>query len=179
MWKNYRGGRATTIWLYTFSDHGTEKIPQPEGRSNDTDPMWIGDTVFFLSDRNGEFNLFSFDTATGSVQQITEYTDFPIVDASNQGGTIIFEQAGTLHTFDTANGLVTDLKIGVATDLQELRPRYADVSESIRSAHISPSGSRAVFEIRGEIVTVPAEKGDPRNLTLTPGANETGAGVVS
>ena len=175
VWKNYRGGRVTTIWLYTFADHGTEKIPQPEGRSNDTDPMWIGDTVFFLSDRNGEFNLFSFDTSTGSVNQITEYMDFPIVDASHLGGTIIFEQAGTLHTYDTAEMLVTDLKIGVATDLQELRPRYADVSESIRSAHISPSGSRAVFEVRGEIVTVPAEKGDPRNLTSTPGANETGA----
>ncbi len=60
-WKNYRGGTATTIWLYTFADHATRKIPQPEGRSNDTDPMWIGNEVYFISDRNGEFNLFSFD----------------------------------------------------------------------------------------------------------------------
>ena len=175
VWKNYRGGTVSTIWLYTFSDHETLKIPQVEGRSNDTDPMWIDDTVYFLSDRNGEFNLFSYDTGDGAVEQLTSYTDFPIIDASYGGGTIVFEQAGTIHTFDVAMRGTTDLKIGVATDLQELRPRYADGSDFIRSADISPSGSRAVFGVRGEIVTVPAEKGDPRNLTLSQGANETGA----
>ncbi len=159
VWKNYRGGRVSTIWLYTFSDHGTVMVPQPEDRSNDTDPMWIGDTVYFLSDRNGEFNLFSYDTSNGDVNQVSNYREFPIVDASHDGRTIIFEQAGTIHTFDVATGEISDLEIGVATDLQELRPRYAKGSDFVRNADISPSGSRAVFEMRGEIVTVPAEKG--------------------
>ncbi len=172
VWKNYRGGTVTTIWLYTFSDHATEMIPQPEGRSNDTDPMWIGDRIFFISDRNGEFNLFSFEPASEAVEQHTRYTDFPIVSASHGNGTIIFEQAGTLHTYDVGTGEITDLEIGIAADLQELRPRYVKGSEYIRSADISPSGSRAVFEFRGEIITVPAEKGDPRNLTQTTGTNE-------
>ena len=172
VWKNYRGGTVATIWLYTFADHGTEKIPQPDGRSNDTDPMWIGDTVYFLSDRNGEFNLFSFATASKNIEQLTHYSDFPIVDASHDDGTIIFEQAGTLHTYDLGTGRITDLEIGIATDLPELRPRYVKATDFVRGANISPSGARAVFEVRGEIVTVPAEKGDPRNLTLTPGASE-------
>jgi len=172
VWKNYRGGTVTTIWLYDFSDHGTEKIRQPEGRSNDTDPMWVGDAVYFLSDRNGEFNLFSFDTSSKAIEQLTEYTDFPIVDASFGDGTIIFEQAGTIHTYDLATGRASDLKIGVAADLQELRPRYVKGADFIRGADISPSGSRAVFEVRGEIITVPAEKGDPRNITLTTGSHE-------
>ena len=172
VWKNYRGGTVTTIWLYDFSDHGAEKIPQPQGRSNDTDPMWIGDAVYFLSDRNGEFNLFAFDTSSKAIEQLTQYTDFPIVDASFGEGTIVFEQAGTLHTYELATGRTSNLKIGVAADLQEIRPRYIKGVDFIRSSNISPSGSRAVFEVRGEIITVPAEKGDPRNLTLTPGAHE-------
>jgi len=171
-WKNYRGGTATTIWLYAFADHSAEKIPQPEGRSNDTDPMWIGDKVYFRSDRNGEFNLFSFDPATGAVEQHTRYIDFPIVGASHGGGQIVFEQASTIHSYDLATGRTADLKIGVATDLQELRPRYVKGADYIRSANVSPSGSRAVFGFRGEIITVPAEKGDPRNLTLTAGTHE-------
>jgi tricorn protease len=173
-WKNYRGGTATTIWLYTFSDHGTEQIPQPEGRSNDTDPMWIGETVYFRSDRNGEFNLYAFDTGSKEIEQLTRYTDFPIVGASSGNGTIVFEQAGTIHTYDIASGEIGDLPIGVAADLKELRPRYVDGSDFLRSANVSPSGSRAVFEVRGEIVTVPAKKGDPRNLTQTPGTHERG-----
>jgi tricorn protease len=171
-WKNYRGGTVTTIWLYTFADHGTEMIPQPEGRSNDTDPMWIGDKVYFRSDRNGEFNLFCYDPATKAVEQLTQFTEFPIVEASYGDGRIVFERAGTLHTYDVASGTIADLNIGVATDLQELRPRYVKGGDHIRSADVSPSGSRAVFGFRGEIITVPAEKGDPRNLTMTPGVHE-------
>ncbi len=168
VWKNYRGGTVTTIWLYDFSGHGTEQIPQPQGRSNDTDPMWIGDAVYFLSDRNGEFNLFSFDPSSKAVEQLTRYADFPIVDASHGDGTIIFEQAGTLHTYEVATGQIGDLKIGVAADLQELRPRYVKGTDYVRNANISPSGSRAVFEVRGEIITVPAavspEHPDPVHL---------------
>jgi len=171
-WKNYRGGTVTTIWLYTFADNNVEMIPQPEGRSNDTDPMWIGAKVYFRSDRNGEFNLFSFDPATRVVEQHTRYSGFPIVGASHGNGKIVFEQAATIHSYDVATGRTADLKIGVATDLQELRPRYVKGADYIRSADLSPSGSRAVFEFRGEIITAPAEKGDPRNLTLTTGAHE-------
>ena len=171
-WKNYRGGTVSTIWIIDLKDYSIEKIPQPETRCNDIDPLWIGNKIYFLSDRNGEFNLFSFNSASKDIQQLTRFTDFPINDASAGDGKIIFERAGQLYLFDLITNQSQKLTIGIATDLQELRPRYVKGAKYIRSAGISPSGARAVFGFRGEIVTLPAKKGDPRNLTNTPGAHE-------
>ena len=170
-WKHYRGGRVSEIWILRVSDYSVEKIPQPQGRSNDIQAMWLGDKIYFLSDRNGEFNLFSFDRKTKETKQQTNFSDFPILNASAGAGKIIFEQAGYLHLFDPQTAKSTRLTIGLAADLLELRPRYVR-GPWVRSGSLSPSGARAVFEFRGEIVTVPAEKGDSRNLTNTPGANE-------
>ncbi len=166
-WKEYRGGTVSRIWIYDPSGRELEKIPQPPTRSNDTDPMWIGNAVYFRSDRNGEFNIFSYDPRTKTVRQITHHSDFPILNASAGWGKIVFEQAGYLHLFDPATSRSTRLKIGVTADLPEARPRYATGTRWIRNAALSPTGVRAVFEFRGDIVTVPAEKGDPRNLTNT------------
>jgi tricorn protease len=171
-WKNYRGGTATRIWIIDMSDYSVVQIPQPEGRCNDTDPMWLGERVYFRSDRNGEFNLFAFDPASGQVEQLTEHGDFPIVNASAGAGLIAYEQAGYLHLFDVATLESRPVPVSIATDLIEVRPRYVDGTRFIRDYDISPSGARAVFEFRGEIVTVPKEKGDPRNLTASPGVHE-------
>ncbi|MFO0982738.1 MAG: PDZ domain-containing protein [Planctomycetota bacterium] len=171
-WKHYRGGTVAQIWLYRFADHSIEKIPQPDGRCNDTDPMWIASTVYFRSDRNGEFNLFAYDTNTRQVTQLTSHADFPVVNASAGGGKIVYEQAGSLHLFDPATHQAAKLTIGVPADLVDRRPRFVKGSKWIRSASLSPSGARAVFDFRGEIVTVPAEKGNPRNLTSSPGVHE-------
>lgn len=171
-WKHYRGGTFSRIWIFRFSDNSIEKVPQPESRCNDIDPMWMGDKIYFVSDRNGEFNLFSYDPGTKDVQQITHYQDFPILSASAGSGTIIYEQAGYLHLFDPQTGQSRKLTVGVAADLLELRSRYVKGGRYIRHGGISPSGARAIFEFRGEVITVPAEKGDFRNLTLTPGVHE-------
>jgi tricorn protease len=166
-WKEYRGGTVSQIWIYDPTGKELEKIPQPATRSNDTDPMWIGNSVYFRSDRSGEFNIYSYDPRTKAVRQITRHADFPILSASAGGGKIAFEQAGYLHLFDPAASQTKRVKIGVAADLPEARPRFATGTRWIRGAALSPTGARAVFEFRGEIVTVPAEKGDPRNLTNT------------
>jgi len=171
-WKHYRGGRTSTIWLYTFNGSAAEKLPQPEGRSNDVDPMWMGDTVYFRSDRNGEFNLFSYNVKSKAIKQLTDHKDFPVMGASSGGGEIIYEQAGYLHILDPKSSRSTRLTIGVSADLAETRPRFVKGARYIRDASISPTGARVVFEFRGEIITVPAEKGDARNLTNTPAANE-------
>lgn len=171
-WKNYRGGTMSTIWIFSFGDHSKTEIPKPEGGSNDIEPMWIGEVIYFLSDRNGEFNLFSFHTGTKELKQLTQYEDFPIISASHHGDKIIYEQAGYLHTFDPGSANSQKLTVGIATDLLELRTRYVDGRNYVRSAHISPTGVRAVFDYRGEILTVPADKGDPRNLTQTTGIHE-------
>ncbi len=171
-WKNYRGGRNSVIWIQDLADASFEKIPQPAGRSNDPQPMWIGDKVYFRSDRDGEINLYSYEPKTKAVRRLTDHKDFPVLSASAGDGRIIYEQAGRLHIYDPAKGASETLKIGVATDLPELRERFAKGARWVRAGDPSPSGQRVALAFRGEIVTVPAEKGDPRNLTQTPGAHE-------
>ena len=171
-WKNYRGGRVSTIWICKLSDLSTEKIPQPQGWCNDYMPLWYGDNIYFLSDRNGEFNLFSYNYGDKGIKQLTSFSDFPVVKANQGDGKIIFEQAGYLHIYDIGQGKEKRLSITVPADLSNLRPRYVKGNHYVRSYDISPTGARSVFEYRGEIITVPAEKGDPRNLTESVGVNE-------
>src|SRR4029079_2127309 len=172
-WKHYRGGTASGIWLYYVATHAVEKMPQPEGRSNDVDAQWIGNTVYFRSDRDGEFNVYAYDAGTKKVRRLTTHEDFPVLNMNAGAGKLIYEQAGYLHVLEpTANGNGRNLVIGVAADLRETRPRFVKGANYARNLSLSPSGVRAAFEYRGEIVTVPVEKGDARNLTNTPGANE-------
>jgi tricorn protease len=176
-WKNYRGGTNSRILLYTASNHAVEQIPQPADRCNDTDPQWLDkNTILFRSDRNGEFNLFTYDSTSKKIAQVSQHDDFPVLDHCVGGGFVVFEQAGHLHMTkvnENANlSPMGRMKIGVATDMPERRARFVKGGTYVRGAAVSPSGARAVFEMRGEIVTVPAEKGDPRNLTNTPGVHE-------
>ncbi len=173
-WKNYRGGRYARIWIMDLDDFDVVEVPAPrdeQGRApNDTDPTWIGDDLYFTSDRNGEFNLYRF--TDGAVEQLTDFDDFPVIDARAGGGAILFEQAGFLHRFDPASGAVERLAVGAASDLREARPRWASGDQWVRNFGLAPDGSRVALEYRGEIVTVPAEHGDPRNLSDSPGAHD-------
>jgi tricorn protease len=171
-WKNYRGGTVSSISLFSFQDHSVVKIPQPQEGCNDTDPMWINNTIYFRSDRNGEFNLFSYDIASKNIRQLTNFANFPVIKATGGKNKIVFEQAASLHVFDIETGTSKRLKIGILADLLEHRSRFVSNPDYIRSAGISPSGVRVVFDYRGEIITLPVEKGDPRNLTETPGVHE-------
>ena len=123
-WKNYRGGTASRIWVLKLADLSHEEIPKPADGCNDTQPMWIGETVYFLSDRDGEFNLYSYDLKSKNVVRRTRHEGFPVESASAGAGRIIYEQAGYLHLFTPATNESTRLKIGVAADLAETRPRY-------------------------------------------------------
>ncbi|MDD4645551.1 MAG: hypothetical protein PHY99_06145, partial [Bacteroidales bacterium] len=171
-WKHYRGGTISTIWIFAFDDQSVVKIPQPKEGCNDSDPMWIGNTIYFRSDRNGEYNLFSCDPSGNNIKQLTQFTDFPVINIGSGNGNIILEQSGYLHLFNVKSGNPEKLTIGIAADLLELRPRYVKGNSYIRSAGISPTGVRAVFDFRGDIITVPAEDGDPRNITLSQGVHE-------
>src|SRR5579872_5372939 len=171
-WKHYRGGSVSRILLFTFKDLSVESIPQPSTGSNDVSPVWLGNTIYFLSDRDGEFNLYSYDIGTKNVKALTRFTDFPILSLAGKEGRLVFSQAGYLHVFDLAAGTEKRLQIGIAADLLELRSRYASGSQNIRRGDISPSGARVVFDYRGDVITAPAEKGDFRNLTQTVGVHE-------
>jgi len=177
IWKNYRGGTHSRIWIYDVKTHEVVELPQPKTRCNDSDPNWVGDTLYFRSDRAGEYNVFAVKP-TGKaidiekVAPVTTFKDFPVLDIANDGKeTLILEQAGWLYTMKLGQ-TPTRLKVAISTDSPEARARFAKGSKYVRDAAVSPSGARAVVEFRGEIVTVPAEKGDPRNLTNTPGAHE-------
>ncbi|UTW54599.1 S41 family peptidase [Kordiimonas sp. SCSIO 12610] len=173
-WKRYRGGQQDKIWIAKLSDSSIEKVPS--AASVDKNPMWIDDTVYFISDRDsklGDFRLFSYDTKKKAVKQALDQKGMDIKSASaGPDGIIAFEQFGTIHLFDTKSGKASKVDITLNADLTAVRPRYTKVSNNIANAHISPSGKRAVFEARGEILTVPEKKGDVRNITRTTGVME-------
>jgi len=169
-WKHYRGGRATPVWLAKLSDSSTEKLPRTD--SNDFNPMWVGTKVYFLSDRSGAVTLFSYDTRSKQVKEEIKNTGFDMKSAGAGPGAIVYEQFGSLNLFDLKSGKSNPVPVTLSGDLVEVRDRLMNVSSRLRNAHLSPNAVRAVFEARGEILTVPAEKGDPRNLTNTPGVME-------
>ncbi|MCM2255357.1 MAG: PDZ domain-containing protein [Vicinamibacteria bacterium] len=171
-WKNYRGGTTARLLLFDTKTYDVVQVPQPEGRCNDTDPMWLDGALWFRSDRDGEFNLYRYEPATKAVTRVTRHEDFPVLTASAGAGSLVYEQAGALHRLDPKSGTASRLKVGVATDLVEHRPRWAKGAKWVRGGHISPTGARVALEFRGEIVTLPREKGDERNLTQTPGVHE-------
>ena len=169
-WKRYRGGQATPIWIASLSNSRVENVPRES--SNDYSPMWVGDKIYFLSDRAEPVTLFSYDIKTKKVSQAIQNTGMDFKSASAGPGAIVIEQFGQIQLYDLASGRLTPLKITIAGDIAELRPKYVNVARRLTNAHISPTGARALFEARGEILTVPAEKGDTRNVTSTPGVME-------
>ncbi len=169
-WRHYRGGRTTAVWLFDMDDHEIEKIPRKN--SNDTDPMWIGDYVYFISDRNHTMNLFSYDTGGKQVKQLTFHEDYDIKNTSAGAGVIVYEQAGYLHIFDPKSKESARLNVEIRGDLPGIRTHFANVSRLITSGDISSTGKRVVIEARGDIFTVPSKKGDYRNLTMSSGAND-------
>ena len=134
--------------------------------------MWVGDTIYFLSDRSGTTNLFSYDRRTKQVAQLTRHDDFDIMSASAGPDAIVYEQAGYIHLFDTATRKAQRLAIEVTADFPWARPQLKKVAGMIRSAVLSPTGVRAAFEARGDIFTLPAEKGQARNLTASAGVHD-------
>ncbi len=169
-WKRYRGGTASYLWIADLKDSSVVKIPRKD--SNDFNPMWVGSKVYFLSDREGPVTLWAYDTATKQVAKALKNSGLDLKSASAGPGVIAYEQFGALHLFDLATGTTRPVEVTLNGDMPGVRPRFESIAQQIAQGGISPTGARAVFESRGEILTVPAEKGAPRNLTNTPGVME-------
>lgn len=167
-WKRYRGGRTSPVWVLDMQTYDHVEIPHVN--ASDTFPCWVGDTVYFLSDRNHTMNVFRWRAGDNTVEQVTFHDDFDVRSLMAGGGSLVYEQAGRLHLLDPQTGKAERLCIKIAADLPDTRPHFQKVANLIQNAGISPSGQRAVFEARGEIFTVPVKKGDARNLTQSPGA---------
>ena len=166
-WKWYRGGQALPIRIVSFPDLVQTEVPGPV--SVNSYPVYLGNRLYFLSDRTGTFNMFEYDQGTDSLRQLTHYNDVDVKSLAAGGGILVYEQAGTLHTLDPNSGSDKELTISVRGDFPRATPQWKDVKREIVAASLSPTGARALFEARGEIFTVPAEKGDVRNLTHSPG----------
>jgi tricorn protease len=166
-WKRYRGGQTKPIWIASLSDSSIQATI-PRDNSNDFNPMWVGDTLYFLSDRNGSVTLFAYDVKSQGVKELVANDGLDIKSAGATSDAIVYEQFGSLHLLDLQSGREHPLNIRPVGDLAEVRPHFQKVEpKQIQVAAISPTGARAVFGARGEILTVPAEKGDIRNLTKT------------
>jgi tricorn protease len=169
-WKRYHGGQTTPIFIVRLGDLQLEKIKRQN--SNDDDPVWIGDTIYFRSDRNGAVSIFGYDTKSKDVKQVLDNTGLDVKSLSAGPDALVYEQFGGVYTLDLKSQKPTHVDIRISGDLPATRPHFEKVGDTIRNAAISPTGVRAVFEARGEILTVPAEKGDVRNLTRTPAIAE-------
>lgn len=168
-WKKYRGGQTAKIWLADLATSHIEPIPR--ANSNDRDPMWAGSDVYFLSDRDGPVTLYRYDTTSRNVAQIIPNPDgFDIASASAGPGGIVYDQFGALKLYDFATGQSRVVPVHLAAELPQTRPHPVPLDpKEILNAAITPTGKRVLLEVRGDIMSVPAEKGEPRNLTQSPG----------
>lgn len=169
-WKRYRGGLATPVWIANLKDSTIEKVPRKD--SNDFNPMWIGDKVYFLSDREGPVTLFAYDLKTKKVNRALKNDGLDLKSAAAGPGAIVFEQFGSLNLFDLATGSVQPLLVTAAGDMTGVRERFVNVGRRLSNPSLSPNAFRVVFQVRGDILSVPAKKGDYRNLTQTSGIME-------
>jgi tricorn protease len=169
-WKRYRGGWKSPIAIFDLKKHTYEPLPTTEAM--DMFPMWRGNAVYFISDRDGAMNLYRYDLATKRTAKLTSYTEYDIKWPSLGPDAIVYENGGLLYSYDLQKGQAKPVPVFVASDEVAARPEMRSLGNRISGAAISPSGARAVFEARGEIFTVPAEHGDPRNLTNSPAVHE-------
>ncbi len=168
-WKGYRGGQTTPVWIAKLADSSVVKVPRED--SNDRNPMWVGKTVYFLSDRDGPTALFAYDTETQKVSRVIDNKNgFGISSASADDRSIVYSQFGALHVYDLSTHQDKAISVTVSADMPQLLPHWEKVAKHILNSGISPTGARAVFEAHGEILTVPGEKGDVRDITNSPGA---------
>jgi len=168
--RNYHGGATGRIWLVKLSDASTEVIPH--GNFNDSDPMWIGDKVYFVSDRDGTENLFSYDTVRKTISQLTHFEKYGVRWASTDGESIVFNQNGALHLFDLKTNHVTSIDISISGEFPEVAPRKIDTLQWTTPAGLSPDGTYLLLGVRGEVFTANATTGEVANITKTGGAVE-------
>lgn len=169
-WKYYKGGMADDIRIFDF---GTgEVINITSNDAQDIFPMWHGDNIYFLSDRDRTMNLFVYNTASRLIRKLTNYTEYDIKFPSLGNNAIIYENGGYLYVFDLQSEKATKVSITIAEDFYGGRNELKDASKSVTNAELSPDGKRVVFSARGEVFSVPAEEGITRNLTESSGAHE-------
>ena len=174
-WKRYRGGMADDIWIYDFQTKETVNVT--DHPAQDIIPMWAGDRIYFLSDRdeNKRMNLFVYERQTQATRKLTDFAAFDIKFPSMGPQAIVFENGGYIYRFDIKTEAYKKVPISLQEDLNGGRSSWVDVSDKISNYGIARDGKRALFGARGDVFTVPAQRGPTRNLTRTPGVHERNA----
>jgi tricorn protease len=162
-WKRYRGGWSLPIAIYDLKKNSYEELPKTAGM--DLFPMWHDNAIFFISDREGVMNLYSYDLGSKQTKKLTDYKEYDIKWPSLGPDAIVYENGGLLYEFNIASGKTRSLSILVRAEDIETRPEFKNVAQSIGSYSLSPSAARALVEARGNIFTIPAEHGSIRTLT--------------
>jgi tricorn protease len=169
-WKRYLGGRAQDVWIYDLENNQSKRLTTFEG--TDQHPLWYGNKIYFVSDRGLTLNFYSYDLDTEKIEQITSHDEFDVLWPSGENGLVVYENGGYIYKLDLNQGTSSRLKISLNYDNPNVLPYFKKVDENIQNFEISPTGKRAVFEARGDIFTVPAEKGITYNLTRSEGIRE-------
>jgi tricorn protease len=169
-WGNYRGGRASTIWITALA--GLDSVEIPHDRASDFFPVYCGQQIYFLSGRAGHIGIFHYDLGTKAVAEALHSDGPDIRSLAGDGKTLVYDQLGEIHLLDTTSGKDHRVPIEIQADLPEVRPSIKTVATEIDHATISPTGVRAALEAHGEILTVPVKPGPIRNITNTPGVME-------
>lgn len=173
-WKRYRGGRAQDVWIYDLASNKAEQLTT--NQYTDNQPVWIGNTIYFTSDREGgRLNVWAYDLGTKQERKITSHTDYDVLWPSGDKTQLVYESGGYLYRLDAATNRSERIPIRVYGDFRNTMPYFKNVRENIEWYTPSPTGARALFVARGDLFTVPAKEGEIRNLTQTAGIRERGA----
>jgi tricorn protease len=170
-WRNYRGGATSRIQITDLSSVSVEEIPRPADTS-DSKPMWVGEKVYFISNRAGTANLFSYDPATKKVEQLTRYEKYDVKYAGASDDAVVFVQEGALHIFDIQQGTTRTVEVSCGGEFPEVKPRSVDALKWIGLSALSPDGQNILFGARGEVLTVNPKTGEATNLTKSLGVAE-------
>ena len=169
-WKYYKGGMADNVWIYDFVTKETINITNNDNQN--IFPMWHGDKIYFLSDRDRTMNLFVYDLNSKTTTKITNYTNFDVKFPSLGNESIIYENGGYIYNYNFADETITKITININNDFTTGRDELKDASKFINSWAVSPDGKRVVFGARGDVFTVPAKSGITRNLTGSSGIHD-------
>ncbi|MGB3467429.1 MAG: PDZ domain-containing protein, partial [Cyclobacteriaceae bacterium] len=166
-WRAYRGGQNTPLIVLDLRNQSEVLIPNE--KTTDIQPVWLGNGIYFLSDRDWTMNIWRYDVKTKNLRQITNFTGDDIKTLSGNGNQLVYERSGFLYLYDLNSKDTKKLSVNLTGDFPWAAPQWEDVSSRARFASLSPSGKRVVMEARGEIFTVPVEYGDARNITNSSG----------
>ena len=172
-WKYYKGGMADDIWIYDTQAKTVTNITN--NVAQDIDPMWIGDEIYFMSDRDNRMNIFVYNALTGVTQKVTDFTEYDVKFANCGGGKIVFENAGYLYVLDPATKRSERIMIDLNSENNFAREQQRTVKDYLTGGSLAPDGSRIAISARGEVFDVPAKHGVIRNITHTPGVHERNA----